>query len=82
MDHSCLAVGLENRGQLRRVEDYLADHNQMLLLVRKRVDFVVFWVIEAIFGSSSERKGRHHSTRTKIIISTFSPYQIIYYTWV
>ena len=34
VDHSCIALGLENRGQLRRVEDYLADHNQMLLLVR------------------------------------------------
>ena len=34
VDHSCIALGLENRGQLRRVEDYLADHNQMSLPVR------------------------------------------------
>ena len=34
VDYSCISLGLENRGQLRRVEDYLADHNQTLLPVR------------------------------------------------
>ena len=32
-DYSCLAVGLRDRDQLRRVEDYLADNGQMLLPV-------------------------------------------------
>ena len=32
-DYFCLAVGVENRGQLRRLEDYLADHGQTLLPV-------------------------------------------------
>ena len=34
VDYSCISLGLEKRGQLRRVEDYLADHNQTLLPVR------------------------------------------------
>ena len=34
VDYSCISLGLENRGQPRRVEDYLADHNQTLLPVR------------------------------------------------
>ena len=51
VDHSCIALGLANRGQQRRVEDYLADHNQTLLPVRKRVAFVVIWVAEMVFGS-------------------------------
>ena len=52
VDYSCIALGLENRGQLRRVEDYLADHNQTLLPVRKWVAFIVIWVAETVFGSS------------------------------
>ena len=54
IDHSCLAVGLENRGQLRRVEDYLADNHQMLLPASRRVGFIVFWVTEMVFGLLSE----------------------------
>ena len=34
VDYACISLGLENRGQLRRVEDYLTDHNQTLLPVR------------------------------------------------
>ena len=68
IDYSCLAVGLENRGQLRTVEDYLADNHQMLLPVRKRVGFMVFWVAVMVFRSHSECLGHRHSTRTKIIL--------------
>ena len=74
VDHSCIAIGLENREQLRRVEDYLADHNQMLLPVRKRVTFVVFWVAEMVFRSFSERSGHWPSTRTRMIILKVSSY--------
>ena len=74
VDHSCLALGLENRGQLRRVEDYLADHNQTLLPVRKRVAFVVFWVAEMVLGSFRRHLGRWHSIHARMISLRISPY--------
>ena len=69
VDHSYIALGLENRGQLRRVEDYLADHNQTLLPVRERVAFIVFWVAETVLGSSRRRLGHRRSIHAKMISS-------------
>ena len=74
VDHSCIALGLKDRGQLRRVEDYLADHNQTLLPVKKRVAFVVFWVAETVLGSSRRHLGCRHSIHARMISLRISPY--------